>query len=233
MNGRIKRNVAEERLSFPIIGKIKVGIKTEKGYPKGVDYFVPSGKYSELFKRVYGDKPNTIQIVFISDDAKESCIERYEYRDDKGKLIAFGDGEIFNVWGGQKYSEISIAKYPDIMEIISEKYPNRKAKNDYKGWDVTLKINFLIPLIRGVIGLWSFETKGYLSSIPNIRNVFDEMLCRRGFVKGIIFDMNVKFVTSQKPYDKSVYPIVSIVPNESEDNVNKLKDSFKNNILNK
>lgn len=45
--------------------------------------------------------------------------------------------------------------------------------------------------------------------------------------------MNVKFATSQKPDDKSVYPIVSIVPNESEDNVNKLKDSFKNNILNK
>ena len=229
----IKSNGGERRWLLSIYRKKKDGKKTQKGYPKGNEQFSPSSKYSELFKRVYGDKPNTIQIVFISDDAKEACIERYEYRDDKGKLIAFGDGEIFNVWGGQKYSEISIAKYPDIMEIISEKYPNRKAKNDYKGWDITLKINFLIPLIRGVIGLWSFETKGYLSSIPNIRNVFDEMLSRRGFVKGIIFDMNVKFVTSQKPDDKSVYPIVSIVPNESEDNVNKLKDSFKNNILNK
>lgn len=112
MNGRIKRNVAEERLSFPIIGKIKVGIKTEKGYPKGVDYFVPSGKYSELFKRVYGDKPNTIQIVFISDDAKEACIERYEYRDDKGKLIAFGDGEIFNVWGGKSIRKFQLRNIP-------------------------------------------------------------------------------------------------------------------------
>lgn len=39
--------------------------------------------------------------------------------------------------------------------------------------------------------------------------------------------MNVQFAVSQKPGDRSRYPVVTIVPNESEGNLFKVKEAFK------
>lgn len=226
MKGRINRAESIVRKGFPRIGSIKVGMKNAKGLPQSVDYFIPSGKYAPLFTQVYGDKPQTIQIVFLSDDPEAVCNEMYEYRDDEGKRIAYGDGETFMVWDGKKYIVLTVTEYPHLMENISKRYPNRKTRKGGDGWDITLTLNFIIPMVRGVAGLWQFVTKGTASTIPNIRDTFDAMLEERGFVRGIIFDLNVQFATSQKPGDKSRYPVVSIVPNESEENLQKIKESF-------
>ena len=53
---------------FPRLGKIKVGIKSEKGYPQSVDYFVPTGNYAGEVNNVYGEKTNKIKVVFPFDD---------------------------------------------------------------------------------------------------------------------------------------------------------------------
>ena len=53
------------------------------------------------------------------------------------------------------------------------------------------------------------------------------MLFERGFCKGIIFDLNVQFATTQKPGDCSRFPIVSLVPNESADNVLKVRKAWE------
>ena len=44
------RNEPINRISLPIIGKIKVGIKDEKGLPKSIDYFVSTGKQARQGK---------------------------------------------------------------------------------------------------------------------------------------------------------------------------------------
>lgn len=228
MKGRISRPDREiNRVVLPRVGFIKVGMKNAKGYPQSVDYFVPSGKYAGLFTQAYGDRPQTIQIVFLDDDAEKVCREEYQYRDDAGKLIAWGDGETFNVWDGQKYNELSVKDYPKLMQGVARKYPNRIVRAGGDGWQVTLTLTFIIPLVRGVAGVWQFVTKGAASSIPGIRDTFDAMLSERGFVKGIIWDMNVQFAKSQKPGETSRYPVVSIVPNESEGNVAKVKEAWK------
>ena len=67
MNGRIKRPEAPTRLVLPRVGQIKIGKKSERGFPMSVDYFIPAGKYASLFTAAYGEKPQTIQIVFPSD----------------------------------------------------------------------------------------------------------------------------------------------------------------------
>lgn len=90
-----------------------------------------------------------------------------------------------------------------------------------------MTLNFIIPLVRGIAGVWQFATKGTASTIPQIRETFDGMLIERGFCKGIIFDLNVKFATTQKPGDKSRFPVVSLVPNESDDNVLKVKSALE------
>lgn len=226
--GRIKRPDADRgRLILPRVGFIKIGMKNANGYPQSVDYFIPVGKYAGLFTQAYGEKPQTIQIVFPDDDPTKVCNEQYEYRDDDGRLIASGDGETFKVWDGKKYEPLTITDYPNLMPSISKRYPNKAVQKGGDGWVVTLTLTFIIPLVRGIAGVWQFTTKGTASTIPAIRETFDGMLAERGFCKGVIFDLNVQFVTTQKPGDKSRFPVVSLVPNESADNVLKVKKAWE------
>jgi hypothetical protein len=231
MKGRINRPTpGVKRVVLPRVGFIKVGLKevgkNGKEYPKSVDYFIPTGKYAGLFTQAYGGKPQTIQIVFPDDDPEKVCNEMYEYRDDDGRRIAYGDGETFFVWNGKQYCQYSTKDYPNLMAGVAEKHPNRSVLKGGDGWVVTLTVTFIIPLVRGVAGVWQFITKGSASTIPNIRDTFDAMLHERGFVKGIVWDMNVQFAISQKPGVRSRYPVVSIVPNESEGNLRNETESF-------
>lgn len=228
MKGRIVRPEAQQsRLILPRVGQIKIGMKNANGYPQSVDYFIPTGKYAGLFTQAYGEKPQTIQIVFAYDEPEKSCREEYQYRDDVGKLVAYGDGETFSVWNGKQYAQYSTKDYPNLMAGVAEKHPNRAVLNGGDGWIVTLTVTFIIPLVRGVGGVWQFTTKGTASTIPNIRDTFDAILAEKQFIKGIIFDMNVQFAVSQKPGDRSRYPVVTIVPNESEENLFAVKEAFK------
>lgn len=234
MKGRININrptTGIQRVVLPRVGFIKVGYKEKaangKEYPKSVNYFIPTGKYAGLFTKAYGEKPQTIQIVFPDDAPEKVCNEMYEYRDDDGRRIAYGDGETFFVWNGKQYCQYSTKDYPDLMAGVAQKHPNRAVKNGGDGWIVTLTVTFIVPLVRGVGGVWQFTTKGTASTIPNIRDTFDAILEEKKFVKGIIFDMNVQFAVSQKPGDRSRYPVVTIVPNESEGNLFKVKEAFK------
>lgn len=234
MKGRININRPTpgiQRVVLPRVGFIKVGYKEKaangKEYPKSVDYFIPTGKYAGLFTKAYGEKPQTIQIVFPDDDPEKVCNEMYEYRDDDGRRIAYGDGETFFVWNGKQYCQYSTKDYPNLMAGVAEKHPNRAVLNGGDGWIVTLTVTFIIPLVRGVGGVWQFTTKGTASTIPNIRDTFDAILAEKQFVKGIIFDMNVQLRFPKNPGDRSRYPVVTIVPNESEGNLFKVKEAFK------
>ena len=232
MNGRIKKSADYSIVCLPRIGKVKIGKKSERGFPMSVDYFIPSGKYAGLFTKAYGDKPSTIQVVFPCDDASQVCNEHYEYRNDKGELVAQGDGNEFDVWDGKKYVRLNTTDYPQLMQSVQARYPNKLFREKGDGWRVRLTMSFLVPMVRGVVGLWTFETNGTASTIPQVRDTFDLMLSQRGFVKGIIFDLNVQFAKSQKPDTASRYPVVSLVANESEDNVAKIKDAYNLKSLN-
>ena len=222
MAGRILNKEKTKRLPFPILGRVACGEKSEKGYPRSLDYFVASGKYAELFKSAYGDKPSTIQIVFPNDDAELCCKEFYELRDTAGKLVSEGDGGTFKVWSDttKAYITLSTEQYPNLMEMIAGKYPKCE-------WKITLTLNFIIPKVRGIMGLWSFSTKGSASTIPQVRDTFDAMLEQNGHASGVIFDLSVKMHKSNKPNDSSRYPVVSLVPNESEENLRMVKESRK------
>ena len=222
MAGRILNKEKTKRLPFPILGRVACGEKSEKGYPRSLDYFVASGKYAELFKSAYGDKPSTIQIVFPSDNPELVCREEYEFRDTQGKLVASGDGETFKVWSSKSkaYTILSVTEYPNLMEMVKSKYPSQE-------WKITLTLNFIIPKVRGIMGLWQFSTKGSASSIPQVRDTFDAVLSGNGHCSGIVFDLSVKMHTSQKPTTASKYPVVSLMPNESEEVLRMIKECKK------
>lgn len=221
MGGRIVKKEPGNRLPFPIIGKIKCGMKSDRGLPMSVDYFIATDKYAGLFNQAYGEKPQTIRIVFPSDDAEQVCKEEYEYRDDAGKVIATGDGETFKVWNGEKYVAYCIDQYPDIMEWVKENFASKM------GWKVTLTLNFIIPEVRGVMGCWQYQTKGSASSIPGVRDAFDAVLETNGKVKGVVFDLSVKFAKSQKPGQNNRFPVVSLTANESKENLEKITAARK------
>ena len=221
MAGRILTNKQENRLPFPLIGKVKVGeLATSangKTYPKSCDYFVPSGKYASLFKEAYGEQPSTIQIVFPSDDAELVCREEYILRDNAGKLVSSGDGLNFRTWSEKqkKYIDVTTEEQPNLMEMLEKHYGQE--------FKVTLTLNFILPLVRGVMGCWQFQTKGSASTVPQVRDAFDAMLAQNGRVAGVVFDLSVKMHKSQKPNDSSKYPVVTLVANESEENLLKIE----------
>ncbi len=217
MNGRIYRpEQGGELLELPEIGRLHIGMKQKsqngKEYPVSLDYFRPTGKYAGLFKNAYGEKPSTIQIIFPSDNAELVCNERYEYRDDKGALVARGDGKNFELWNGKMYAPYSIDKSPDIMQQIAA---NNPTKRDADNWDIALTLRFIVPAVRGVVGVWWFSTKGKASSIKNIRNSFDGVQMMRGTVMQTVFDLSVQYAKSNKPGDNSRYPVVSLIANDN------------------
>lgn len=214
---RIKRPREKTAARLPIIGKIKCGVKGER-YPKSVDYFIPQGKYEQSFRNAFGDKPQTLPIVFIGDDADGQCEERYEYRDKSGSLYAYGDGDQFHVWNKSKFDVFQVEEHPDIMQRVHEKV-------GAKGWTITLTLRFLLPTIP-VVGLWQLTTKGEASSIPNITGAFDQMIQFNGTVKGVLWDLNVEFAKSQKPDSSSRFPVISIVPNHEPERVSEVKSAL-------
>lgn len=115
---------------------------------------------------------------------------------------------------------MSVTEYPNIMEMVKSKYPSQD-------WKITLTLNFIIPKVRGIMGLWQFSTKGSASSIPQVRDTFDAVLEQNGHASGIIFDLSVKMHTSQKPNTASKYPVVTLMPNESEEVLRMIKECKK------
>lgn len=210
---RIKRKKEIRRI--PILGKVKVGEKVETGdksYPRSLDYFKATGKYAELFHSVYGEKPETLTIVFISDTHEDSCDERYEFRDNTGARVAYGDGETWWAWS-QKQGD-----------YIQGDATYEKMESTYGEPDVVLTLKFILPKIRNVFGLWQFETKGKASSVPSIRSSFDAVQELAGTVVNIPFDLSVQKVKSQKPGDAHKFPVVTLISNISKENLETLHD---------
>lgn len=218
MAGRIKREMAVNPLPSRL-GKIKVGIKNDRGLPQSVDYFVATGKYAPLFNEAFGEKPNSLLVYFPSSDAELVCKEEYVYRDKSGAKIASGDGEVFKVWSNKvnQFVRTTIEDVPNLMELVESKYPSRT------GWQVTLTLRVILPQLNKIYGYWEFQTKGAMSSIPQVRDTFDSLLSKNGKIEGVLCDLNVEFAKSDSP-KTSRYPVVSLVPNETRANIQRLKN---------
>ena len=220
MGGRIYRpEQGVAILELPEIGRLHIGKKqmgqNGREYPVSVDYFIPSGKYAGMFTAALGDKPASIQIIFPDDSPEKVCNERYEYRDDKGALVARGDGQTFEIWDGKKYIPYSVKEYPNIMEQIARNNPTKRGAEN---WDIVLTLRFIVPAVRGIVGVWQFSTKGKASSVRNIRESFDGVRMMRGTVTQTVFDLSVAFARSNKPGVNSRYPVVSLIANDTRIN---------------
>lgn len=200
--------------TLPLIGKIKVGEKTTnaagKEYPKSLDYFRPTGNYASEFTRVYGDKPNRIGVVFISDDIDEVCSQYFACWTD-GKMHGKGDGELFKVWDKETQAYV---------ENVPKTDPRVRALK----WEEYTTLKFVIPAIPTVLGYWEFTTKGKRSSIPGIIQAFDFVKRKVGTVVALPFDLVVAKATGRTPGAATSYPVVQLVLNAGEENITAIKN---------
>lgn len=201
------------------VGRIRIGEKAKnangKEYPTSLDYFKPDGpeQYMQFFKTAYGDKPKKLTITFLSNDLNEVCRQFYELRDGAGGRLAYGDGKTFYVATKQGDGTVKdVVTEPDDTDAWMKAQESAAGKP----WRERLVLRFALPQIP-VLGLWEFSTHGGGSTIPNIVGTVDTMLEVAGRIAGIPFDLIVEKVKSDKAGSKSVYPVVSLVPNISQD----------------
>ncbi|WP_234734771.1 recombination directionality factor [Tellurirhabdus bombi] len=223
---RIKHDAIAGRQSAPAqeakrplgeAGRIAIGEK----YPlsngkdgfRSTDYFVINSRFSSKVTDVYGEKPTELPILFHSDDYNEVCSEFLEIRDHQGKLYASGDGETFSVWNRDRYVQKTIHERADLMDAIEaylkKDLPPHKANNIQ--WIHKLTIRFIIKKVA-ILGYWQFTTKGVKTSIPNLRDKFDECIKTFDRISYLPFALTVKKVKSNTPGDTRTYPVVDIVP---------------------
>ena len=136
---------------LPRIGKIRLGVKDkEKGFPIKTDYFVfdPTDKdVIEEFKKIYGDKPKALDILFATDEPESNFpqfMKRYTY----GTLVCKGDGEI-----GQEKQFDKDKKQIGVKEVKCEGCAYAKAGK----CKPLASLMFLLPRIPG-IGVFQLDT---------------------------------------------------------------------------
>lgn len=205
--GRIAQRKTENSAStLPEVGKIKIGQKHEqKGYPMSLDYFRPTGNYANEFHNIYGDKPKKLTVAFISDDLNEVCNERYECWD-KGKRHGWGDGQEFTIWDGKEYIKVNA----DDSRVRAMK------------WDMMLTLRFVLLDMKGIMGYWTFSTKAKQTTIPSVVKAFDYVRERANTIIGFPFNLIVEKKTGYNPGEAKNYPVVSLVPNFSEESIEKV-----------
>lgn len=206
--GRIRvAKQANSSSTLPEIGKIKIGLKAKSAngteYPKAIDYFHATGSFANEFTRLFGEKPKSLQVAFISDDLNEVCNERFESWE-KGKRYGWGDGEKFTVWDGSKYVEGVPATDTKVRSLK---------------WERTLTLRFVLLKMKGILGVWTFQTKAKEVTIPSIVKSFDLVRDKAGTIIGFPFNLMVEMKKSYSPGESRIYPVVSLIPNFTEESM--------------
>lgn len=204
--GRIKVAKSQNNAStLPEIGKIKIGMKSEKGYPKSIDYFRATGNFANEFTNKFGGKPTELKVVFLSNDLSEVCNERFECWE-SGKRWGYGDGENFTVWDKEAGKYIQVEKGHPLIKAVGK-------------WDRMLTLRFVLLELPGIMGVWTFQTKAEATTIPSIVKAFDFVMDKAGSIIGFPFSLTVEMKVGYNPGDPKRYPVVSLVPNFTENTI--------------
>lgn len=218
----IERNIGPQ-----VIGRIKIGEKALNKYnvliPRSLDHFIAQSKhYQNDYNEIIGDNASKITIVFVSDDQMYSCREYYEWRDDKGKFIASGDGneiEAFKINpDGTSQNIVFSAKDEKVIQRLSA----------YKKRHV-LRLRFMIAGIDHIYGTWELKTYGSAASIGPMLQAIDTVYATTGTIVGIPFDLAVEIVKSDKAGEMKRYPVISLTPNVSMHNLSLISRIKKEN----
>lgn len=233
---RINRNNTKS-LSLPSIGEIKVGEKTNNS-ARSFDYFVASCKskpHEQLFNRYYGDKPQTINILF-PEEADKSIVHKYtlsKSNQSKHEIYVKGDGHEFEVWVTKNGKGEYVKKHrpkdgPAFVYGVEDEWMEgikvwvNTQYNVNLEWQEELTLYFYVVGVK-VKGYFRFITHASKSTIPQILDELDDIQNRFGTITMFPYDMVVKKVKSNKPGVVNQFPVVSINANVSAEAQDKIQ----------
>lgn len=157
---------------LPRIGKVRLGMKdiskrTQREYPKAVDYFVVRDDDGITFKaaadsfhQVYGEKPKALDIMFPLNDPEVFFQQWYKRYGSGTGLICKGDGEVASEVNRHTGEMIEQECNPSECEWIGKKHCKAIGT-----------LMFLLPMVAGV-GCWQLDT-GSWNSIVNLNSAID------------------------------------------------------------
>lgn len=227
--GRISiRKESNAASSLPEIGKIKIGEKktSAKGveYPSALDYFKPTGTFANEFTKLFGAKPQKLNIAFISDDLGEVCNQRYECWE-KGKRYGYSDGTNWTVWDASKGDKDKDGKPKgEYITVLADTPENQRLIKSVGKWDEMLTLRFVLLEMKGIMGYWRFETKAKAVTIPSIVKSFDLVKEKAGSIIGFPFSLIVEKKTGYNPGEAKNYPVVTLVPNFTQDTLSMVRE---------
>lgn len=215
------------RLGINELGRIKTGgstpAKNGGKIPHKLDHFVAAGKYQAAFERAYPEKPSTIHILFPDDDEAQVCCQEIEFRCGNA-LVGRSNGFEYEIWSKKQGKLVDFEAHPSDadalanLDIWKAQWPGLVQKE-------TLTMRFILINVQNILGYWQFQTAGSLSSIPNLVSAFDTAkgLCggRKELFTRIPFDLNLAQHKSQKPGSNSVYNVLTMAANATEDSINR------------
>lgn len=154
-------------LRMPRLGKIRLGVKevsqrTQREYPKAVDYFVvdpedgiTSPASAAAFARVYGDKPRELDVLFPTNAIEEFFPQWLKRYGSGSGLLCKGDGE---------HAQAVDKDSGELIDVICnpEECPAYKADPPQCRRVGTLQ--FLLPRVPG-LGVWQIDTTSFYSIV--------------------------------------------------------------------
>lgn len=184
---------------LPRLGKIRLGIKVKNKdgveYPRRVDYFV----CPEIVKKVYGEKPQALDVVFPIEDESQWCAQFYKCYSRTQGLVCRGDGEtatrLINTETGDMAGKGTTQVARMEMTCEGRKCPDYQSKQCKE----VMNLQFLLPKVPG-IGVWQIDT-GSINSIININSCIDYIRGIFGRVRMIPLSLLLKPKEVQNPED--------------------------------
>lgn len=216
----------ETTVKLGCLGKVKTGEKhPQKGYPMSLDYFrfdSPIVSREVKLKEMFGDNPKSLNITFYSNDTNEVCSQRLELRDKGGRLIAYGDGELFKVSTSGGWEEVRVDSDGNKARIKG--LQTTYSQGEYKAvWKETLILRFLI-IGFPEIGYWELRTYGKETAIPQITSVFDFCLEKFGRVQMIPFTLTVGKHKSNRAEVNRNYSVIQLFCNVGVDAIEAVRN---------
>lgn len=171
---------------LPRLGKLHLGVKSQTAqgaeYPKAVDHFVVSVDEStpaanaQAFKKVYGDTPKALDVMFPSDDPEEFFGQWYKLYGRGTGLQRRCDGEVCVLSSGGELKETAcVCKKEGQHERACKAIGN---------------LQFFLPRVDG-IGVWQLDTSSF-NSLRNLNSWFALLKQLCGKVAGIPFQLILK-----------------------------------------
>lgn len=155
---------------LPRLGKVRLGLKKESPrtgnpYPEATDYFV----CPDEVKKIYGEKPTELKIVFPTEDSPQQWLKRYSLT--RG-LVCRGDGEKAVAQVDLRTGEIATreTEQTTLKEVTCdpENCPAYKAKQCRP----LMTLQFLLPDVPGALGVYQLDTSSR-NSIININSTLE------------------------------------------------------------